>query len=69
MAVLNTKQRKDLSKSVFGLPAERKYPMPDREHAINAKARALQELKKKKLSKSQYQTVIAKANKVIKEDK
>ncbi len=69
MAVLDTKQRKDLSKSVFGLPAERKYPMPDREHAIDAKARALQELKKRKLSRADFKTVIAKANRVIKEDK
>lgn len=69
MGVLDTKQRKDLSKSVFGLPAERKYPMPDKEHAINAKARALQELKQRKLSKSQYNTIIAKANMVMKRDK
>ncbi len=69
MGVLDTKQRKDLPKSVFGLPAERKYPMPDRSHAIDAKARALQELKKRRLSKAQYNTVIAKANRVIKEDK
>lgn len=69
MGVLSTKQRKNLSKSVFGLPAEKKYPMPDKEHAINAKARALQEVKKGSLSKSKYATVISKADKVIKNDK
>ena len=69
MGVLDTKQRKDLSKSVFGLPAQRKYPMPDRTHAIDAKARALEELKKRKLSRADFKTVIDKANRVIKEDK
>jgi hypothetical protein len=34
---------KNLPKAAFGLPEERKYPMPDREHAANAKARAAQE--------------------------
>ena len=29
-------------KKEFGLPAERKYPMPDANHARNAKARASQ---------------------------
>lgn len=69
MSVLSTKQRKKLSSSVFGLPDEKKYPMPDKEHAINAKARALQEVKKGNLSKAKYAKVVAKANRIIKEDK
>ena len=36
---LTTKKRKSLKKSSFGLPGERKYPMPDKAHAKNAKAR------------------------------
>lgn len=42
MAVLTTKKRKRLKKSQFALPAERKYPIPDRAHAANAKARVAQ---------------------------
>ena len=36
-----TKVKRDaLPASAFGLPAERKYPMPDESHARNALARA-----------------------------
>ncbi len=66
MAKLTTKKRKVLSNKTFGLPGSRKYPMPDKSHAINAKARAKQELKKGKLSKSSYEKVVAKANKKLK---
>jgi hypothetical protein len=37
----------------FGEPAKRAYPMPDKTHAANAKARATQMLKKGKLSESE----------------
>ena len=40
MADLTETKRNDLSKKTFGLPSERKYPMPDKSHARNAKARA-----------------------------
>lgn len=66
MAVLTAKKRKKLKKSNFGLPGERKYPMPDKSHAANAKARATQMVKKGKLSKSQKQKIDAKANKILK---
>jgi len=66
MAKLNAKKRKKLKKSEFGMPGERKYPMPDKEHAINAKARATQMEKKGKLSKSEADKIKAKANKKIK---
>ena len=42
MARLTTEERKHIPSSEFGLPGERAYPMPDREHAANAKARAAQ---------------------------
>jgi hypothetical protein len=58
--------RRKLKKSQFGLPGKRKYPMPDKAHAVNAKARAKQQRKRGKLSKSAYAKVVAKANKVIK---
>jgi len=63
--VLTTKTRKSLPKSEFGLPGERKYPMPDRAHAGNAKARASQEVKAGKLSKSSEAKIDAKANKIL----
>ena len=66
MAKLTTKQRDNLSKSQFGLPSERKYPMPNKSHARNAKARASEEFKKGNLTKSQKQRIDAKANKIIK---
>jgi hypothetical protein len=58
--------RRKLRKSQFGLPGERKYPMPDKAHAANAKARAKQQRKRGKLSKSAYEKIVARANKVIK---
>ena len=33
-------KRSKLKKSQFGLPGKRKYPMPDKKHAANAKGRA-----------------------------
>ena len=66
MADLTTKKRKKLPGKDFGLPAKRKYPMPDKAHAINAKARATQMEKKGKLSKSAAEKIDRKANKIIK---
>jgi hypothetical protein len=66
---MKARTRRKLKKSEFGLPGERKYPMPDRAHAVNAKARAKQQRKQGKLSKSAYEKVVANANKVIKRSK
>jgi hypothetical protein len=38
MATLTAGRRNKLGKSTFGLPGERKYPMPDKSHARNALA-------------------------------
>lgn len=65
MAKLTTAKRKKIPKSEFGLPGEKKYPMPDRKHAINAKARATQMEKKGKLSAASKAKIDAKANKVL----
>ncbi|MDE2024911.1 MAG: hypothetical protein KGJ07_00280 [Patescibacteria group bacterium] len=65
MAELSTKRRKSLSKKQFGLPESRKYPMPDKSHAANAKARATQMVKAGKLSESSKDKIFAKANKVL----
>ncbi len=65
MSVLKAATRNRMSKKTFGLPGERKYPMPDKEHAANAKARATQMVKRGKLSKSAAARIRAKANKVL----
>lgn len=65
MAKLTTKKRNSLKKSTFGLPGRKAYPMPDRSHAANAKARASQMVNKGKLSKSAESRIDAKANKIL----
>jgi hypothetical protein len=49
----------------FGLPGERKYPMPDASHAENAKARASQEEKKGKITQGQKSEIDAKADRKL----
>ena len=65
MAKLSEKQRDDMPDSKFGLPDEHKYPMPDKSHARNAKARASQQENKGNLSKSQEEKIDRKADKVL----
>ncbi len=62
-------KRSTLKKSQFGLPGQRKYPMPDKEHAANAKGRAKQQRKKGKLSRAAYEKIVAKANRVLRRGK
>ncbi len=68
MAVLTSKDRRNLPKEAFGLPGARKYPMPNKSHAENAKARATQMVDAGKLSKADEKKIDAKANAVIKKD-
>jgi hypothetical protein len=63
---LNAKKRNKLSSSTFGLPGSRKYPMPDRSHAANAKARATQMVNAGKLSSSSAAKIRSKANRILK---
>ena len=65
MAKLTANKRNKLPKSDFGLPGENKYPMPDKAHAANAKARATQQVKKGNLSPSSKAKIDAKANRVL----
>ena len=65
MAKLSEKKRDNMSDSKFGLPDEHKYPMPDKSHARNAKARASQQEKKGNLSASDKAKVDRKADKVL----
>lgn len=60
MAKLTTKKRNALAPTTFGLPGERKFPMPDKSHAANAKARATQGVKKGTLSSSAKSKIDAK---------
>jgi len=69
MSKLTSEKRKSLPKSKFGEPAEKKYPMPDKSHAANAKARASEMEHKGKISKSTEKKIDAKANKVLKKGK
>lgn len=65
MAKLKAARRNALPKSEFGLPGSRKYPMPDRSHAANAKARATQMVKRGKLSAASAAKIRAKANRML----
>lgn len=65
MAKLDTAERKSIPTSEFGLPGSRKYLMPDRPHAQNAKARATQMVKRGKLSSSAAAQIRRKANRIL----
>ena len=65
MAELHAKTRNALADRVFGMPGQRKYPMPDRSHAANAKARATQQVKAGNLSPSSKAKIDAKANRIL----
>ena len=65
MAKLKAAKRKRLPASSFAQPAARKYPVHDRAHAANAKARATQQAKKGKISQSTKASIHAKANRVL----
>lgn len=65
MARLKAKKRNKLPASAFGQPGQRKYPMPDRSHAANAKARATQQVKAGNLSPAAAKKIDAKANRVL----
>lgn len=65
MAKLTAAKRNKLPKSDFGLPGREAYPMPDKSHAANAKARATQMENKGKLSSSAKSKIDAKANKIL----
>jgi hypothetical protein len=75
MGDLTTKRREKLPAKDFGLPekartAEDKresgnYPMPDKAHARNAKARASQQYKAGNLTKAERDRIHRKADKVL----
>jgi hypothetical protein len=65
MATLTEKKRDNLPDSKFGLPDEHKYPMPDKSHAANAKARASQQVKKGNLTKTEKAKIDRKADRIL----
>jgi hypothetical protein len=64
MAKLTTKARDKLPKGEFA-GADRSYPVNNKSHAANAKARASEAVNKGKMSKSTEAKIDAKANKVL----
>jgi hypothetical protein len=67
MAKLSSAARKRLPKSDFGLPGSKSYPMPDRAHAANAKARASQAVNAGRMSGSTEEKIDAKANRKLRQ--
>lgn len=75
MPELRSTKRSRVPTKKFGLPERARssdakkesgnYPMPDRRHAANAKARAKQLLEKKKLSRAQYDRIVSKADRIL----
>jgi hypothetical protein len=64
MGKLTTTARKKIPTAKFAGP-DRSYPVQDRAHAANAKARATQMVKKGKLSPSTAAAIKGKANRVL----
>lgn len=65
MATLTEKQRDKLPDSKFGLPEEHKYPMPDKSHARNAKARAAQAQNAGRITAAEERKIDRKADKIL----
>ena len=75
MADLSAKQREKLPAKEFGLPEKAQteddkkesgnYPMPDKAHARNAKARAAQQRKAGNLTKQEEERIDRKADKIL----
>ena len=64
MAKLTTARRKGLPNSAFAGP-DRSYPIPDRAHAANAKARASQAVNAGRMSPSTARKIKAAANRKL----
>lgn len=61
---LSTPARKAMPKSEFAGP-NRSYPIPDKSHAANAKARASQAVNAGRMSKGEEERIDAKANRKL----
>ena len=65
MAKLSAKSRGKLPKGEFGEPGKRAYPMPDKSHAANAKARASQAEAMGNLPSGAKARIDAKADRIL----
>ena len=75
MADLTAKKRASMKSKNFGLPEKARttdqkkesgnYPMPDKEHAANAKARAQQQHERGRLSKHDLERIDRKADRIL----
>ena len=65
MAKLTSNERKKLPSNDFAGPG-RSYPVQDKSHAANAKARASQAVNAGRMSKGEEKKIDAKANKKLK---
>jgi hypothetical protein len=65
MSVLSAAARKKIPSAKLGEPGKRAYPMPDREHAANAKARAKQQLHKGRLDRQTYEHIVRMADSIL----
>ena len=66
MAELNTEKRDKLPDKAFAEPDKRAYPVEDKAHARNAKARASQAVKAGRMSKAEGTRIDKKADAVLK---
>jgi hypothetical protein len=64
MGKLTSKARKALPASKFAGPGK-SYPVPDKSHAANAKARATQAVNAGRMTKGEEAAIDSKANKVL----
>jgi hypothetical protein len=66
MAKLSTRSRDKLPAKDFAEPKKRAYPIEDKPHARNAKARASQAVKAGRMSKAEAAKINKKADAVLK---
>lgn len=69
MAKLTTEQRNNLSDNDFALPEKRKWPIPDKGHAIAALTRIEYALKKGWVTQKEHDVVVKKAKEVLEREK
>jgi hypothetical protein len=68
MAELDADARKKIPANKFAEPDKRAYPIEDKPHARNAKARASQAVKAGRMSKAEQGRIDKKADAVIKDE-
>jgi hypothetical protein len=66
MTKLDTQDRKKIPAKKFAEPDKRAYPIEDKAHARNAKARASQAVKAGRMSKAEEAKIDEKADAVLK---